>query len=57
VHARAMARYSDEYSIAITYDLVEDEKGDITVDEATEIFENIRVALINTKERRGETTP
>jgi hypothetical protein len=52
-----MARYSDEYSIAITYDLVEDEKGDITVDEATEIFENIRVALINTKERRGETTP
>ena len=48
-----MARYSDEYSIAITYDLVavKGEKGDITVDEATEIFENIRVALINTKEK------
>ncbi len=44
-----MAKYIDESSIAITYDLVEDE--------ATEIFENMRVALINTKERRGETTP
>ncbi len=54
-----MAKYIDEYSIAITYDpvAVEDEKGDITVDEATEIFETMRVALVNTKERRGETTP
>ncbi len=43
-----MAKYIDESSIAITYDPVAVE------DEATEIFENMRVALIKTKEREKE---
>ena len=30
------------------------DRGDITVDEATEIFENMKMALINRKEREKE---